>query len=717
MKQQNRKFILSMWLLASLFLQMMPTRAQQTVQPTVIIQDINTPVRNQIYRNLLQQGRGAELPAMLEKILGGDAGATISQFGEDSERLLQAITMGASRKAEESLQKEIVERREKLKSQTLVKPKVTPRIDPKPARKTAPKSRKVGFHGSSKLDWRQLAFGFQPLSPQQDDAPEVKFTVTDKEIIAEGEQKKSFDTKDAHGTRTQKAESRHLKDGKIFGIEIKNTEIIDAASKTDGKSFRTETVMTWGAQVDACPDVNGVTRGTGKAKVVVKTSFNDGSQTASISSDFDLQAKMIGSVNDEAEFQNYDFEVDAYTTNAGYNDALQRNLTKEVKLKDGRYGIHYDVKGNIIEWSDGTYRGERIPAKIGKATARTLTPMSEAEITLVGSAVGPMVPAIWIQANEMYEQAQKNWKNGGCVEVVCKAPKTALKTGETIDVSAETVHLQDKSKVNARIDAEAGPGPVTPESQTATPDATFSFTKEGEESSYFTVKSVSKRGIGEITMMFEKELEEPEEAGAWTGTIGVRRRKYQDREKRSGANLAENGGYLETLTYVKLKLSGRLDHTVEATNAHIAGVTGDQTLTDHEYDRYKVDEGYCGPNAVPYKGPKEITRTSTTKAVYNKETRVYVEAGGTGGTITFSLPDQTGRTVHQYIHQSPCEEHDRANTNNAIDEDVATTGGSFSFSFPIDPSQKTIRGTITVPEEDGNTTEYTWELRRKINGK
>ena len=210
----------------------------------------------------------------------------------------------------------------------------------------------------------------------------------------------------------------------------------------------------------------------------------------------------------------------------------------------------------------------------------------------------------------------------------------------------------------------------------------------------------------------KKGKEEPPAAGAWTGTIRAEREQRTERDKRSGANLAENGGYLETVTNVQLQLTGRLDRTVDASNAFIANVSGRQDATDYEYDRYKIDEGYCGPNAVPYKGPKEITRTSRTTADYNKETRVYVEAGVAGGTVTFSLPEINGRTIHSYVHRSPCADHDRANTNEAIDEEVATAGGSFSFSFPIEAGGKTIQGTLTVRGEDGSVTVYSWELSR-----
>ncbi|HEX8737063.1 MAG TPA: hypothetical protein VF721_17155, partial [Pyrinomonadaceae bacterium] len=211
----------------------------------------------------------------------------------------------------------------------------------------------------------------------------------------------------------------------------------------------------------------------------------------------------------------------------------------------------------------------------------------------------------------------------------------------------------------------------------------------------------------------EKEKEEPPADGVWTGTITAERKQREEREKRSGANLAENGGYMETTTNVQVKLTGRRDASVDATNAYFGLVTGDQELLDYEYDRYKIDEGYCGANAVPYKGPKEITRTSRTVANFNRETRVYVDIGKADGTITFSLPETSGRTVHSYVHKSPCAEHDRVNTNEAIDEDVATSGGSFAFSFSFDPAQKSIKGSINVREEDGTTTTYNWELTRR----
>jgi hypothetical protein len=712
---KTKNIFTSLWLLASLFGQTLPLFAQQKSEQAAFNQVLESQDDSQNFKNLLQPGRGAEFSALLGRIFGDESDAAETALGENSEELFLTVAETATQKAAERLDEQIKERREKPAAKPVVAPGLKTNPAKKPIRKTVPKSKKLSFYDQPQLNWRQFAFGFQPL-PAEDERPDIRMTETDKEIKAEGTDKKNFETKDAKGTRTQKAETRYLKDGKIFGVEIKNNQIIEAVSKPDGKSFRQELSLVWGAEVAACPDVNGVSAGTGKAKVLSKTIYTENGETVTMTSEFDLQAKLTGYVNDQAEFKYYDMQLETYTTNTGYEDALKRNLIKEIKLPDGRYELHFDIPGNTIEVSDGTYGGKRTPAKIGKTVGRKITPMAEGDAKKLGSAIGPMVPSIWNSANEMYKSAERNWQNYGCVEVICRAPKGTLKPNEEIVVAAETVHLQDGGKINAELEASAYPGQVAPELQSGTPDASFTFTNEAtEDHTTFMVRSISKRGIGrgEVEFQIEKEKEDAPENGAWTGTITAERRQREEREKRAGANLAENGGYLETLTNVKLQLTGRLDRSVDATNAYLAPVTGKQEQVDYEYDRYKIDEGYCGPNAVPYKGPKEITRTSRTIADFNKETRVYVEIGGSGGTITFSLPETNGRTVHSYVHKSPCPEHDRANTNEAINEDVATAGGNFSFSFPADPAQKIVKGSLTVREEDGGATVYTWELTRR----
>ncbi len=56
------------------------------------------------------------------------------------------------------------------------------------------------------------------------------------------------------------------------------------------------------------------------------------------------------------------------------------------------------------------------------------------------------------------------------------------------------------------------------------------------------------------------------------------------------------------------------------------------------------------------------------------------------------------------INKSPDSENDCANINEAINENIPTDSGGFSFSFPVDPAQKIVKGSITVREEDGGAT-------------
>jgi len=710
----TNKTFLTLVVLASFVWQAIPVYPQQVQQVGPGVQVSGDQDASQIYKNALEQAMGDEFPILLEQIFGSETQAAADALGVGGEGLYQQVTSAAGESSDERLEAEIKDRKKKRKTSSITVPEPKAAPAKRPVRRTAP-GRKLGFIGPAKLDWRQFALGFQPL-PKDDTKPDVKMTESDTEIKAEGTDKKSFETKDAKGTRTQKAETKYTKDGKTFGVEIKDTQIIEAVSKPDGKSFRKEISILWGADAAACSDASGVTAGTGKAKVMSKTTYVENGATVTMTSEFDLQAKLTGHVNDQAEMIDYDLQIDGYTTNSGYEDALQRNLIKEIKIKDGRYGIHYDITGNTIEVSDGQYGGKRTPSKLGKVTGRALTSMSNAEATLIDKAIGPMVPAIWNSANDMYKSAQRSWQNGGCVEVACKVPKTTLKDGEEVAISAETVHLQDKTKVNAQLNAEGFGGQATPDSQRAAPMGRVMFVQEGDSDSSVEIKSISKRGIGEANIDFSVKKEKEEvstEAGLWTGNITAKRQQRTEREKRSGANLEENGGDMTTTTNVQLKLTGQLDRSVDATNAHIANVSGVQEMVDYEYDRYKVDEGHCGPNAVPYKGPKEVTRTSTTTVSYNKDTRVFVEIGGTSGSLTFSLPEITGRTVHKYVHKSPCAEHDRVNSNEAIDEEAPTVGGSFAFSFPVDPTQKVVKGSITVTEEDGSTTTYSWELTRQ----
>src|SRR5687768_7414762 len=105
-KSENKKTLIILWLLASLFSQVISLYAQQTVPTAAIVQPESFQNSDKLFQDLLQHSRGAEFAELLEKVFGGDAGAAANAFDENSEELFQAVNSAASGKAEESLEKQ-----------------------------------------------------------------------------------------------------------------------------------------------------------------------------------------------------------------------------------------------------------------------------------------------------------------------------------------------------------------------------------------------------------------------------------------------------------------------------------------------------------------------------------------------------------------------------------------------------------------------------------
>jgi hypothetical protein len=120
------------------------------------------------------------------------------------------------------------------------------------------------------------------------------------------------------------------------------------------------------------------------------------------------------------------------------------------------------MTGNKIEINKTAEGGPRIPAKMGKIVVKMVPGSNPKTLSAPTRQAGALVAGIWNHTNDMYKAARSNWRNYGCVEVVSKAPKMRLKKVERIIINAETVHKQDGSKVNARLEAGALDATVTP---------------------------------------------------------------------------------------------------------------------------------------------------------------------------------------------------------------------------------------------------------------
>src|SRR3712207_4956860 len=140
-----------------------------------------------------------------------------------------------------------------------------------------------------------------------------------------------------------------------------------------------------------------------------------------------------------------------------------------VTFKDGTYRLRYEMTGNKIEINKTADGGPRIPAKMGKIVVKMVPGSNAEDVKRTDKAAGALVAGIWNHTNDMYKAARSHWRNYGCVEPECKVSKKTLKNGERVVIEVETVHKQDASKVNARLEGGALDASVTPETQRGTP--------------------------------------------------------------------------------------------------------------------------------------------------------------------------------------------------------------------------------------------------------
>lgn len=716
MKRNHQKIRLSLLLAASLLWQAFPARAMQTPQPETTLGGADRQAPAQNLKSLLETGRGPELKGLLASLFGEDAAAAQGVLDEEAGALAEAVGVAAVEKGAEAQQEEIDRLKEKLKAPPAAKPRAVPA--PKPAASPARRRRAANEGALPRLDWRQLAFGFAPLP--QEGKPDVKITQTDKEVKAEGESKKSFETDKASMKRTQKAESKFIKDGEVFGVEIKHTEVVEGTSKTDDKSFRKETVMFWKAQVAACPDVKGVTAGKGEGYVSAKTTVNGAGGSATVTRLVRADTKTTGYVDDEAEMTHYDLEAEAVETIAGYDDAAARKLMTDVTFKDGRYTLRYEMTGNKIEINKTAEGGPRTPAKMGKIVVKMVPGSNAEDVKRTDKAAGALVAGIWNHTNDMYKAARSHWRNYGCVECVSRAPKHTLRNGERVVVEVETVHKQDSSKVNARLEAGALDATVTPERQQGTPSAKFGYTHGDLEKSDFTVESFSKRGIGIGGLEF---LTERECSGGFSGKIEIVAKKTEGWTKvtKKGEHISDQyysgtAQYKWTYDYKgAFDISNSPAHTDEAgdISATLKGaVTASAARVTDETDNWTTTtDCFPDPPRTAGKNSFSLIKEEGKLAGTIDDGNLWVK--GVSYRVSFGIPEIQGTRTHR-TKVTPfgwCMEDANPPSDETDEGEISFPVEVVEFEGRLDPKNPhLIEGSKTFTDELGNEVTVSWRL-------
>lgn len=660
--------------------------------------------------------RYSDTRLILEAWLGEEEAAEVLAFiGEGERELLRTVYDAAN----ERLRPKVEERLRGMRG-------VAGAAGPARRRYT-PASSLRRLSGGGPATWRTVAAAFQ-IHPED---PELKLEEVADGVVGSGQTSKTTETDKAVVNAAEAARVKSYLDGKRFGYESENVSVVDVRLKAEPKTLRKEVTFRTRVELPACPDANGVIKGVGISEILTKLTIRLPKDVTAVSINVVATAQITGRVGDDAELIGYDLEADVFDKRFGYDRALSHGFVQRVEAPDGEVGVRMRVTGQSPSMKSRGVPGreEWTPGKSGEVSAQPITPdFTKADEKRMGAAAAATITGLLTDADKYFEDARDNWQGGGCVEVECRAPKAALGPQERVEVVAETVHRQDKSRVKAMLEASAS-GTVTPASQEGAPSATFLLTAPPKEEMddgrvTLSVSSVSRRGIGTGRIEFDAGGAEREDSKgdaadasgecelAWAGTVTAERRLRVEKEKRSGNMLAENGGYEEMVFRAQLTLAGRRDGSGGEANAFLMPATASFEEIDFEYHKYSDEEGFCGAAATPYKGPVEKTRTSRTTAEFGGGVSVLLGLGRATATFEFSLPEMKGRAEHSYTRKSSCAFNDRENTGQASDDDVRVPGGNFSVAFPLDPTRLTATGSRTVREEDGSVTVYTWRLKR-----
>lgn len=586
--------------------------------------------------------------------------------------------------------------------------------------KPAGRGRKVGFYFEPTVDWRRLVFAFQPVSTSP--PGDIRVSKNGGEISSEGERKKTFETDKAVMTQTQKAETKFIKDGKTFGVEIRTSEVIDGRSKTDDNTFRKVTEIMWKSSVAACPDANGGENGTGGANIRSETAVTGKTGTAKMSRIVSITSKSLGNVDDEAKMGEYDLIADSTETISGYDDAARRGLLSDAMLKDGIVKLRYELIGNKLEINNSENGEGRTPAKIGKPVVKKVLGTSDEAVKSADKVAGALVAGIWNHTNDMYKAARSNWRNYRCVTIDARATKTRLKKGESVAITAETVHRQDGGKVNARLEAGALDAEITPEVELGKPRVTYRYTHGEASTSDFTVESFSKRGIGIGGLRF---ITETECSGGYTGTIEITKKKSETETK-----VTAKGQHISDQFY-----SGTDTHKWDFDYSATANIT-DSDISRHEDGSVSVSlRGLVTANAARIAEEKSDWVTQTDcfpdppkQAGKNSfslmEERGNLQGTAADGTVTleagnyrlnFSIPEIEGTNTHRQVVKpfGWCMPEQNPPSDETTKDPMSFSAENISAEGSYDPARTdVIEGSKTFQDDMGFQVTIRWTLRK-----
>src|SRR5688500_251171 len=390
--------------------------------------------RDEAYAEMFRRIRGADFENFLIGYTGIDAAPTVLDwFDTNNAHLFRVL--------DTAYQKKLDEVREKVAAE-----KDVPVKGPVPARRPSA-MRRLAFVPDDNVLWQNAAY------KQADDIVITKTESAGGFEMGEA-QEKTKPVGDVVVRQGAAGKSRaFMVEGGNVGNEYKAVEYTELDNRAERTKVRTEATTSWRTSTASCPDVNGISAGTGTMTNAVKVTITTPHTIGMMNRDITTKMTIKGTVNDAAELSHFDIEGTTTETITGYDRAERLDLIDNAEFTDGTRSLNYRVgngklgKAVTNEYGFTKKLGREFGDVSGSATPGTTRAEAERIDTIGGLQVG------WIadQAATALEVARQAWRTEGCVTLKLTAPKMRLAPNEQIDVSAETDHKFDKVKVNANL--------------------------------------------------------------------------------------------------------------------------------------------------------------------------------------------------------------------------------------------------------------------------
>ena len=234
------------------------------------------------------------------------------------------------------------------------------------------------------------------------------------------------------------------------------------------------------AKVERCPDENGIIKGETLSSITIRITAAATGTGSPLFTEVTSQGTTTGQVNEAAELTGYDWKVNSQARNESLNTGQNFKISENMLMRDmdanGPGAPTYTIDEPLVS-GEGN----------GEDAQKLYKLLSNSSIVMYG------------QLLDVYENAEKQWRSGACVELVVgsgQEPRN-LKPGEPRRIAIESRHSYQAPPISVPVTGTAAGGTLTPLKPVQTPSASFMFTPDGNGKGGGAVKftSVSQRGI------------------------------------------------------------------------------------------------------------------------------------------------------------------------------------------------------------------------------